>query len=157
MKTIEKKARAYDAAHERANIIYTSKYKPEIAAWAKKSLEAIFPELAELEDERIRKELISFVNNDGWRFTKLTKEEKESWVTWLEKQGEQNQSAIMWHDVSEKPNEMKELLVEWAFDDATWHTVGFYDARTDMFRGEYKMPIDNVVRWMYIDELLEKE
>ena len=46
----------------------------------------IFPELVESEDERIRKELISFVNNDGWKFTKLTKEEKESWIDWLEKQ-----------------------------------------------------------------------
>ncbi len=75
----------------------------------------------------------------------------------LEKQGEQNQSVIMWHDVSDKPNEMKEILVEWESDDATWHTVGFYNSRTDMFRGEYKIPIDNVVRWMYVDELSEKE
>ena len=51
---------------------------------------------------------------------------------------------------------MKELLVEWESDDATWHTVGFYDAVTDKFR-EYKMPIDNVIRWMYVDESLEKQ
>ena len=44
-------------------------------------------ELKESEDKRIRKELISFVNNNGWKFTKITKEEKESWIAWLEKQG----------------------------------------------------------------------
>ena len=47
------------------------------------------PELKESEDEKIRRELISCVNNDGWKFTKLTKEEKESWIAWLEKQSEQ--------------------------------------------------------------------
>ena len=39
--------KAYKAALERANIIYTGKYKPEIAEWTKKLLEAIFPELQE--------------------------------------------------------------------------------------------------------------
>ena len=75
---------------------YEEKYK-EALSRAKKLygkycinnvLESIFPELKESEDEKIRKELISFVNNDGWKFTKLTKEEKESWITWLEKQDE---------------------------------------------------------------------
>ena len=59
--------------------------------------------------------------------------------------------TIIWHDVSEEPEEMKELLVEWESDVATWHTVGFYDAGSDNFR-EYNMSkIDNVIRWMYID------
>lgn len=55
------------------------------------SIEYIFPELkkeSESEDEQIRKELISFVRNDGWKFIKLTKEEKKSWIAWLEKQNE---------------------------------------------------------------------
>lgn len=90
--TTEEKAKRYDDALERAKaMIKVADNQDEAIGFAN----TIFPELAELEDERIRKELISFVNNDGWRFTKLTKEEKESWVTWLEKQGEQNQSAIM--------------------------------------------------------------
>lgn len=45
--------KAYKEALERANIIYTGKYKSEIAAWTKKSLEAIFPELAESKDKGI--------------------------------------------------------------------------------------------------------
>lgn len=46
MDTYEKK---YKVALKRANIIYTDtgKYNPEIAAWTKKLLEAIFPELKE--------------------------------------------------------------------------------------------------------------
>ena len=41
----------YKVALERANIIYTGKYKPEIAAWTKETLEAIFPELKESLEE----------------------------------------------------------------------------------------------------------
>lgn len=52
------------------------------------TIEKAFPELRESKDDKIRKELISFVRNDGWKFIKLTKEEKESWIAWLEKQGE---------------------------------------------------------------------
>ena len=81
--TTEEKAKRYDAALERANIIYTSKYKPEIAAWTKKSLEAIFPELAESKDERIRKALIRFhqstIDIDGIKGEEI--------LAWLEKQG----------------------------------------------------------------------
>ena len=75
---------------------YENKHKEEIIRasqlWecgdiTRENLEYIFPELRESEDEKIRKELISFVNNDGWKFCKLTKEEKESWINWLEKQG----------------------------------------------------------------------
>ena len=49
---MENYKKKYKEALERANIIYTGKYKPEIEAWTKKSLEAIFPELAESEEEK---------------------------------------------------------------------------------------------------------
>ena len=47
------------------------------------------------EDEMIIKELISFVSNDGWKFTKLTKEEKKSWIAWLKKQCQKSTSEII--------------------------------------------------------------
>lgn len=87
MDTYEKK---YKETLERANIIYTGKYKPEIAAWTKKSLEAIFPELQESEDERIRQKFIKLVkmSSEVGGFA-LHKWEADEMLIWLEKQGEQ--------------------------------------------------------------------
>lgn len=60
--------------------------------------EKYFPELKESEgedeNERIRKGLISFVRHDGWKFTKLTKEEKETWIAWLEKIGKNTTNKV---------------------------------------------------------------
>lgn len=53
----------------------------------KATIERIFPELKESEDERIRKELISFISDRKNWFPK--EETKTSWLAWLEKQGEQ--------------------------------------------------------------------
>lgn len=50
-------------------------------------IESIFPELKENEDERIRKEIISFIADRKNWFPK--EETKASWISWLEKQGEQ--------------------------------------------------------------------
>ena len=48
-------------------------------------LQGIFPELAESEDERIRKELICFLNTEIPQC-----EARDKYTSWLEKQGEQN-------------------------------------------------------------------
>ena len=40
----------YKAALERASIIYTGKYKPEIEAFCKQTLDAVFPELEDYSD-----------------------------------------------------------------------------------------------------------
>lgn len=53
-------------------------------------LERLFPELKESEDERIRKDVISFVEqaiDAGYGI--ISKERKEKWIAWLEKKGEQ--------------------------------------------------------------------
>ena len=50
---------------------------------------------------------------------------------------------------------MKELFCEWESDDATWHDVAFYDEESHTFR-HAKKPI-NVTKWVYVDELLEKQ
>ena len=74
---------------------YEEKYKQALKV-AKKELQAcgdldcdaarqifrLFPELKEDEDEKIRKELIEFVKSRGGF--------KQEYITWLEKQGEQN-------------------------------------------------------------------
>ena len=72
----------------------------------------------------------------------------------LEKQGKK-QPIIVWHSINEEPEEMKELFCEWESDDATWHDVAFYDKESHTFR-HAKMPI-NVTKWIYVDELLEKQ
>ena len=57
------------------------------------------------EDEMIIKELISFVSNDGWKFTKLTKEEKKSWIAWLKKQCQKSTSEIIKEYFANTPKE----------------------------------------------------
>ena len=67
----------------------------------------------------------------------------------LEKQGKQS-STIRWNDVSLIPQEMRELLVEWDSNDATWHDIAFYHADTKTFWNGKKR-VENVIRWCYID------
>ena len=73
--TIEEKAKAYDEAIERAKEYMDKGYyalMPEL-----------FPQLAESEDEKIRKELISII--DGY-FPDKTSQQREVYLAWLEKQ-----------------------------------------------------------------------
>lgn len=65
--TTEEKARAYDMALKKARKKYNSKYHPSVGPSGvylnNADLEEIFPELAESEDERIRKDLVNLI---GW-------------------------------------------------------------------------------------------
>ena len=140
-------------------------------------MEWLSPELKESEDEEIRKALIRFhkstIDVDGIKGDDI--------IAWLEKQGQtftkkdiddpylkgiidaknelekqgKKQPIIVWHSINEEPEEMKELFCEWESDDATWHDVAFYDKESHTFR-HAKMPI-NVTKWIYVDELLEKQ
>ena len=82
--TIEQKAKAYDEALEIANAAYKDEDRH-----LKATLERIFPELKESEDERIKKAIISGM-------TALKEQGKETFaaihindcIAWLEKQGE---------------------------------------------------------------------
>ena len=88
--TQEEKARAYDKAFEEAKNIH--RFSSNIAEI--KRMEQIFPELAESEDEKIRKELITHCRN----IRCVTEEGAEGiakWVAWLEKQGEQNPQRMV--------------------------------------------------------------
>lgn len=81
--TIEEKAKAYDEAlkvlhkYDGANIMFSQSLKEEM-----------FPELAESEDERIRKEILSFLR-EGKPYYCPNSIKRQEWAAWLEKQGEQ--------------------------------------------------------------------
>ena len=82
--SIKEKAKAYDKALERAKKIHS---QTEFD-YEKGMMEEIFPELNESEDDRIKKELIGFLQLHHPQFVGNRKQEK--WIAWIEKQGEQN-------------------------------------------------------------------
>ena len=82
--TIEQKAKAYDEALEKAKSWHT-----DAQIDFKKSLETLFPELAESEDERIRK-LCEALVRTCFTSELCTKEEKDECIAWLEKQGQKS-------------------------------------------------------------------
>lgn len=75
-------------------------------------------------------------------------------LAWLEKQGEK--CAIVWHSISEEPDEQEELLCEWESEDATWHDIAFYHADTKTF-WDGEIQVENVTRWCYINDLLKNQ
>lgn len=75
---LKEKAKAYDGALERMKSWAKGEH-PECFTEAQKAAEFIFPELKESEDEKIRKELISFLQSYD---TLLT----QKFIAWLEKQ-----------------------------------------------------------------------
>ena len=88
--SIEDKARAYDDVLERMRDFL--KYWKDCGAVgaAMEKAKAVFPELAESEDERIRKEIIEQINLlKSATLSDLKDKQFSSWIAWLEKQGEQ--------------------------------------------------------------------
>ena len=85
--SIEQKAQAYDTALERAKKWYNAPNIDKMPTYGSRIIEEIFPELAECEDEEIRKELIDYHKRKltvaGYSYA------HEKWIAWLEKQGEQ--------------------------------------------------------------------
>lgn len=87
--TQEEKARAYDEALDKIKSLYEQAKQDGNPIWS--TYEYLIPELAESEDERIRKEILNYVlyKADG-----VSEEDEHRWVTWLEKQKEpENVSA----------------------------------------------------------------
>ena len=91
--SIEEKAKVYDEAIEKLrNAFYdnNSRMCEEYRNAVLKIIEPIFPELAESEDERIRKEIIEQINLlKSATLSDLKDKQFNSWLAWLEKQGEQ--------------------------------------------------------------------
>lgn len=89
METIEEKARAYDEAIKKAKSLYKAS---EPMSGCSVILETLFPELAESEDEKIRKEIIDFLKLPHPQF--VGKRDHEKWIDWLEKQSEQKSDKV---------------------------------------------------------------
>ena len=87
--TKEEKARRYDEALEKARICHKDLMNLDgaVACMAKDFFEETFPELKDSEDDRIKKEIIDFIlrKTDTYELRKKS----NSWLTWIEKQGEQ--------------------------------------------------------------------
>lgn len=81
--SIEQKAQRYDEAIKIAKDSFTY---PDYPGFIR--ADVVFPELKESEDEKTRKDIISFVEqaiDAGYGI--ISKERKEEWIAWLEKQG----------------------------------------------------------------------
>lgn len=112
--TIEEKAKAYDEAIERGKQIQTTPYT---ANWdiMKEVAEHLLPELKESEDERIIKDIVTYLKSDiankGYRDKII-----ESWIDWLEKQGEKgtkgNDREIPFDTWSEEDDEHLERILK---------------------------------------------
>ena len=79
--TIEQKAKAYDGLIERLkDLKFSCRFSP-----LSDTIDEIFPELKESEDERIKNEIILYIGarND------ISLDTHNKWLSWLEKQGEQ--------------------------------------------------------------------
>ena len=139
--TIEEKAKAYDEAIERGKQIQTTPYT---ANWdiMKEVAEHLLPELKESEDERIRKALIEYFNEQC---------DMSDWngvygyqvVAWLEKQGKispilSNSSNIVknWDEEDEKrvKNILSVLNAQVCWDGATGKKMNPYQKEIDWLK-----------------------
>ena len=74
----------YEEKYKEA-IYFLKELRPKISDYYREKLDGLFPELAESEDERIRRRIYDYINitlDDNESV------EKEKWLAWLEKQGE---------------------------------------------------------------------
>ena len=78
----------YDEALERMKSWARGEHS-ECFSEARKAAEFIFPELAESEDERIRKELLDYLKERTVVESLTDTRVKKDWIAWLEKQKEQ--------------------------------------------------------------------
>ena len=103
--TIEEKAQRYDKAVEKIKYVMEHGVSPVLN---KEDLQDIFPELKKSEDERIRKELIDFIfdKTDTYEL----REKSNSWLAWLEKQGEKKSIDNL------TPQEAMDIAVAKCFD-----------------------------------------
>ena len=96
--TQEEKAKAYDEALEKAKAHISNKGIGDTVDLCKH----IFPELAESEDERVRKEIIHYIL---YKANGVSEKQEHEWIAYLEKQKEQK---LAW---SEEDEEMLEYVI----------------------------------------------
>ena len=72
------------------------------------ALETLIPELAESEDEKIRKDIITFIEQAIYAgYVIISKERKEKWIAWLEKQGKYE---TIWKPTKEQINALTHFV-----------------------------------------------
>ena len=135
------KAKRYDKAIERAKGLIDFSSDSEL-----KTLEYVFPELRESEDERIRKEILNYIDKaTGCK----------EWVAWLKKQGNTNifdvpkisiknavevTSRMQYIDDDIKP------IAEFIMDYANW----------DLNKDKWNQPTLTVPLFRVLDALIQK-
>ena len=80
--TLEQKAKRYDEISKEVKDFFNGKQK--MYTDVTKTLEFLFPELCESEDEQIRKDIIKFIKK---RDRSGCEYDYDKWIAWLEKQG----------------------------------------------------------------------
>lgn len=85
--TKEEKAKAYDEAIEKARSLHDNYCAISMLIDIKEELEHIFPELAESEDEKVKKEIANIIMQSTCNTEKEFHRKREL-VDWLEKQGQ---------------------------------------------------------------------
>lgn len=85
IKAMVKTCEKYNKALERASKLRVQNPFDTVG----QMVEHIFPELQESEDERIRKDIISYLRNEKIVKRYISDIEIDKWIAWIEKQGEQ--------------------------------------------------------------------
>lgn len=119
------------------------------------SFECDYIELSELENLMLEKQ--DNANEEYWRGYREGKQEVLDKYSELEKQSVQNINILCWHDVSEEPEEQREIFCKWKGSiDTIWHDVAFYHSDDKNFwNGE--RPIEDVIKWAYVDDILKEQ
>lgn len=124
----------YKNALERAKKLYEKGTITE-------SISYIFPELAESEDEKIRKQIISFLKefeHDHYRSLDFS-----SWIDWLERQGKkESEDEIIpdKNDVRDEDEKIKKVLIDYFNRYKEQEECGI-----NTFFG---IPTDNILAWL---------
>ena len=130
----------YEKKHKEAQG-WIEKIYPTLQHEQQMEAEAFFPELAESEDERVRKELIVWLKNSEGQTLPIDR--YNAALAWLEKQGEQKS---IWHNEDEEPKRGSLILL--IMQSGTPIVAKIIEPNHTFNHGE---------RWAYIDDLLEKQ
>lgn len=141
--TIEEKAKAYDKAVEKAKIFKEHLLEINDKGYADE-MDYIFPELAESEDEKIRKHLITlfkdeYGKNSNARFAGI---KVKDIIAWLEKQSEQKSmktcaeyynkdSELKMPELSVFQNKLADILMQREYEGSTETEEDVASARLD--------------------------
>ena len=136
----------YEAALERAKDNYNAADSANINVNSfKNTLISLFPELAESEDEKIRKALIFHFQDDGCLCNKAGNIPNTDILAWLEKQGEQTDIANKeyWGGYREGKKEMLDKYTEVENQSKKKHKFNIGDIISN---GQAVFRVDNIIK-----------